>query len=221
MPLSVKLVEITSLILTCIALFISIVRRENKYLFPIQLYIIICIIVPIVDLSYSLFANILSLSSLFALHNIQTLLEISLIYYFLHSRLRSQSFRNSIKIFIVVYIAFCLTFWIKKENSFFAFAPDLIGLEGLLISVPCLFYIYEILSNDMNTDLRSNSNFIVACGLLFYFSISIPIFFCWYVLYYLSPGSDKILTITNQIFFTILIVSFMKAYLCPVPDQQQ
>jgi hypothetical protein len=221
MPLSIKLVEITSLIFTCIALFISIVRRENKCLFPIQLYIITCIIVPIVDLFYSLFTNNQSLSFLFAIYNIETLLEISLIYYFLHSRLKRQGFRNSIKIFIVVYIIFCFTFWIKKENSFFAFAPDLLGLEGLLITIPCLFYIYEILSNDLNIDLRSNSNFIVACGLLFYFSISIPIFFCWYILYYLSPGSDKILTITNQIFFTILIVSFMKAYLCPVPDQQQ
>jgi len=221
MALAINLVEILSLVATFAALSISIVYRDKKNLLPIQFYIVICIIVTLIDLSYSFFINRQLLPLLFAIQNVQTLLEISLIYYFLYTKLKGKRFRNSLKIFISVYFIFCFFIWVYKKNSFFEFAPNLLGIEGLLIIIPCFFLIYEILTGDLRIDLKSNSNFIVACGILFYFSISIPIFFCWGSLYYLSPGSDKILTITNQLCFTILIISFMKAYLCPIPDQQQ
>ena len=71
----------------------------------------------------------------------------------------------------------------------------LYGFESLLIIIPCLFYIYELLKSNLLISLKSDANFISTCGLLFYFSISIPTYFSWYTLYYLSPGFDKILTI--------------------------
>jgi hypothetical protein len=221
MDLAINLIEIISFLNTILALVISIIYRDKKYLFPIQLYLASCIIVETVDLSYAFFAKNQSRTLLSAIQNIQTILEIFLIYCFLYNRLHRKVFQNSIIIFFSIYLTTCFTLWIFKKNSFFIFAPDLLGIEGILITIPCLFYIYEILTSDLIINLKSDSNFIATCGILFYFSISIPIFFCWYILYYISPGSDKILIILNLICSSILILSFMKAYLCPIPDQQQ
>ncbi len=221
MTLAVKVVATTSLIFTFAALFISIVRRDKKYLLPIQLYIIICVIVATIDLVFTIFVNDYSHHLLSAIQNVETILELILIHYFFYTRLQRKGFRNTLIIFTLTFLIICGVFWLKIEKSFFSFAPAILGVEGLFITTASLFYLYEILNNDLVIDLKSNSNFIIACGILFYFGITIPIFFAWYSLYYLSPGSDQILTITNQICFTILIISFMKAYLCPVPNQQQ
>jgi hypothetical protein len=218
---TIKFIETTSLIFTLAALFISIIYRNRRHILPIQLYIISCVITIIIDLTWSIFAKNYSQHLLCAIQNIQTVFEIILIYYFFYARLQRKAFRHTLIIFILIFLIFCCIFWVKKEHSFFSFAPALLGVEGLLITIASLLYLYEILINDLVVDLKSNSNFIIACGILFYFSITVPIFFSWYTLYYLSPGSDITLTIINQICFTILIISFMKAYLCPIPNQQQ
>ncbi|HEY1871058.1 MAG TPA: hypothetical protein VGG71_08370, partial [Chitinophagaceae bacterium] len=119
------------------------------------------------------------------------------------------------------YISLCAFLWIIKKNYFFSFTPDLFGIENILVLIPCLLNIIEILKSDLKTDLKYDPNFIVTCGLLFYFSISIPTFFSWGALYYLVPGFEKILIMTNTTCSILLIVSFMKAYLCLIPDLKQ
>src|SRR5260221_8641534 len=92
MTLPIKIIEIISLIATVFALFISIIWREKKFLLPIQFYIIICIIVEIVDLAFAFFVTNYSHPLLSAIQNIQTILEISLIYYFIYKRLQRKGF---------------------------------------------------------------------------------------------------------------------------------
>lgn len=211
-----------TLIISIFASFvISLIHRKNRDLFPIQLYIIVSLIVN----------GVLNIIELFSLNNkneeygsviinIYSILEISILYYYLYNRIKRLNFRHSMKAFLIVYFSICALHWIIKVKGIFTFVPNLFGFEGILIIVPCFFYIYEILKSDSYIDLKNNAHFIVICGILFYFGITIPSYFSWYNLYYLSPQFIKIVIVTNYTFYTILFISFMKAYLCTASEKK-
>jgi hypothetical protein len=221
MDFAYKITVFISFLALITAFALSIVNREKKDLFQIKLYILISIVVTIIDIFCLLAENNISRKIEPAALNIASLFEISLIYNFLFIRIKGSNFRVSIIIFFIIYLSTCTLIWTINKSSIFSFIPVLFGIEGLLITIPCLFYIYEILKSDLHIDIKSDSNFVVTCGILFYFSVSTPIFFSWYTLYYLSPGFNQILIMSNIICYIILIISFMKAYLCPIPDQPQ
>ena|GEM_PF-1111047 len=221
MDLAHRIIAFLSFLTLIIAFILSIIYRKKKGLFQIKLYIILSIVVTIIDIFFFLFKNGSPQKIDQAVINIASIFEVSLIYNFLFVRIKRKIFRISMIVFFIVYLSICTAVWTISKIAFYSFIPDIFGFEGLLITIPCLFYIYEILMSDLHINLNSDSNFIVTCGLLFYFSVSIPNYFSWYTLYYLSPGFEKILVILNISCFIILNISFMKAYLCPLPDQQQ
>ena len=221
MDLALKLVEIICTIFITIAFFISIVHRSKKYLFPIQLYIFSCLILNIIDLAFGFYGKNQYRFVMYAIYNIQTIFEIFLILYFFYVRLKRKGFRNALISFISFFLLICFVLWIKKESAFFLYIPALLGIEAFLITSASLLYLYEILNNDYLEDLKSNPNFIITCGILFNFGITVPIYFCWDTLFNLAPGSYRILSIISQICFNILIISIVKAYLCPIPNHQR
>lgn len=201
------------------SLIVSLIHREKRELNPIQLYIIVSLLVNgalnfidifFIDRKNGDFES--------ALVNIYSILEISILYYFLFKRIKKPNFRLSMKILLVVYFAICAFLWSIKVKGVCSFTPNLFGFQGILIIIPCFFYLYEILKSDFQIDLKNNANFIITCGLLYYFGITIPSYFSWYNLYYISPGFIKIIIVTNYIFYTILFISFTKAYICTAPD---
>jgi|SRR5450432_88947 hypothetical protein len=210
-----------SLVTIIISFVISKIHQSRKNLFPIQLYIIVSIIANLIFNIFdvlpfkSSYKNIEQVS-----FNIYSLLEISLIYYFLFISIKGKGFRTTMLISLFIFLSICIVGWTLSSTLFFSFAPDLSGTEGLLITIACLFYIYEILKSDLNIDLKSDANFIATCGILFYFSMSIPTYFSWFNLHYLAPGFQKIIILTNSLFYTILFISFMKAFICPIPNQK-
>ena len=212
------------LFLSIIAAFlISSVFRRNKELRPIQLYIILLLAVNSVVMIFFLMdnknENYKNLSSLII--NLFSIFEILVLYYFLYFKLKNAWFRFFTLLFLPIYISLCFALWIMNKKAIFSFLPDLFGIESLLIVIPCLFHIYEILKTEFNINLKSNPNFIVTCGILFFFSVSVPIYFSWYNLYYLAPGFDKTLNISIIFLSSILNISFMKAYLCNNPKLKQ
>jgi hypothetical protein len=221
MEIANQIVNWLSLVTIIITFVISLLYQDRKNLLPIQLYIIVSLVV---NLTLNIF-DILPLKSTYknieqVSFNIYSLLEISLIYYFLFIRIKGKGFHITMLIAFLIFISICIVGWSLSNKLFFSFAPDLSGIEGLLITVACLFYIYEILKSDLHVDLKSDANFIVTCGILFYFSVSIPTYFSWFNLHYMAPGFQKIIILTNSIFYTILFISFMKAYLCPIPGRK-
>jgi hypothetical protein len=203
------------------SLVVSLIHRDKRELIPIQLYIIVSLLVN----------GILNFNDVFypyrknrdfdtALVNIYSILEISILYYFLFKRIKNPNFQLSMKILLVSYFTICTVLWSFKVKGVYSFTPNLFGFQGIFIIVPCLFYIYEILKSDFLIDLKNNGNFIITCGILFNFGITIPSYFSWYNLYYLSPEFIKINILTNYIFYTILFISFMKAYLCIAPEKK-
>jgi hypothetical protein len=220
MDLAYNLMEWLSLIVVLVVLIISLIYRKKKHLFPIQLYIIASFIFTLFERIIIFFRKNGPNEIGGALLNIFSLLELSLLYYFLYLRIKGKGFRISMSIFLITYFTICIRFWTVQANSFFSFWPDLLGLEYLLIVIPCLFYIYEIFKSDLNTDFKANANFIITCGVLFYFSITIPYLFSYYNFYAIAPQFLTLSSLLNSIFYILLFMSFLKAYLCPIPDHK-
>jgi hypothetical protein len=208
----------TSLISIITSLIVSFIYGKKKDLIPIQVYIIVSFLVN----GALKVVEILSIEKQSkeiepALVNIYSILEISILYYYFFKRITRREFRISMRIFLLIYYSACSISWYFGPKGIYNFAPNLFGLEGLLITITCFFYIYEILRSDLSIDLRSNSNFIVTCGILFYFGVTTPSYLSWHNLYYFAPEALKIIIISNYSFYSLLFFSFCKAYVCIVP----
>jgi hypothetical protein len=222
MEIANQITDWFSLITIIAALIISVIYRDKKELIPIQVYIVVSFIFNFIAKIFDSYPKNSTYNHIGEVAlNIYSLLEIAILYYFLFVRIKGNKFRITIIIFFATYLLICFAFWTIRKNAFFAFSPDLFGIECLLITIPCLFYIYEILKSDLPVNLNSDINFIITCGILFYFSISIPSYFSWYNLTLIAPGIVRILILFNSFFYTVLFFSFMKAYLCPIPNQKQ
>jgi hypothetical protein len=222
MEIANQITDWFSLIAIIIALIISVIYRNKKELFPIQVYIVVSFVFNFIAKIFDSYPKKSTYNNIGEVAlNIYSLLEIALLYYFLFVRIRGNKFRITMILFLTTYLIICATFWTTRKDSFFAFSPDLFGIECLLITIPCLFYIYEILKSDLPINLNYDTNFIITCGILFYFSISLPSYFSWYNLTLIAPGIIRILILFNSFFYSILFFSFMKAYLCPTPKLKQ
>jgi len=129
-----------SLFVIMSALITSFVYGNRKNLLSIRVYIIASFIFNLIakvfdyhskNDSYNYIGEIVL--------NIFSLLEISLLYYFLFTRIKNYKFRIIIIIFLLTYYSTCIIFWAVKKNSFYAFSPDLFGVECLFIVIPCFF----------------------------------------------------------------------------------
>ncbi len=83
----------------------------------------------------------------------------------------------------------CSSYWIIIDKEFiFLFDPMLFGIEGILLLIPCLFYIFELLKSNLVIDLKSNPNFISTCGCYFTL-VSQSQFGSAGIIYITSPGA--------------------------------
>jgi hypothetical protein len=222
MDMANQIIDWIALLAIIATFIISIKSKNSKDLLPIKIYIFLSVIfnllIKITDIlpQTNLIASIAHITL-----NIFSILEFTLIYYFLYTRIIGARFRKLMIAIFIIYIGFCSIIWITIPGSFISFIPPLFGLEGFLITIPCFFYIYEILKSDLIINLNSDANFIITCGTLFYFCVSIPTYLSWHNLFYLTPGIDKLLLLSNSIFYAILFISFMKAFLCSIQAQKQ
>jgi hypothetical protein len=221
MEVVLNITEILSFTILVAGFIISLIFKKKKNLFPLQLYFVLSLICNSIDIYYNFFDKRGSIHFQNAILNSSSIIEIFIIYLFLYNKIKRLIFRKLIIIFSLVYFTTCIIVWSSGKRLFFEFLPNLFGFEGLLIVAPCLFYICELLKSDLRINLNSDANFVATCGLFFYFSISVPTYFGWVTLYYLSPGYNRILILTILISYILLIVSFIKAYLCPIPSSQQ
>jgi hypothetical protein len=222
MELAINIADCLAILSILIAFIVSLTRRNDKTLFTIQLYIIVSLIVNIfleiteIIPTYDPTGRIASVVS-----NIYSLIEISLLLYFINGNLRGKGFRATLKILLLLYFSICLLIWTSKYQALFFIVPHLFGIENFLIVVACLFYFYEVLNSELVLNFKSDAIFIVTCGLLFYFSIMTPLLFSYFIWVNVAPELNQIVRIMNMMFYSILFISLMKAYLCPSPKQKQ
>jgi hypothetical protein len=221
MDLTLKIVDWIFFLTVIVAFVVSVRRPGNTDLRPIQVYIVVMLIEDILLEFIGILPHIKdNLKYTNIVLNISSLFEISIIFYFLNKIIVKKSFRIAMLIFLVFYLMVCLYVWTGKYKAFFYVVPQLFGLENFLITVACLFYFYEILNSEIIINIRSNSNFTVICGLLFYFSIMTPLSFSYFIWLKSAPELNSVIQIMNMIFYSILFISLIKAYLCPFPEQK-
>jgi len=217
MEITLNVAEYISIAIILITLIISFLHQEKKGLRLIQLYIFISLFVNVIlkILDYSLEkASTRRLSNLFI--NIYSLLEISILFFFLRGIIKERRFRISMNIFFLLYILICAIVWTFLNGAIFKSIPALYGFENLFLTIWCFFFMYETMKSDLIINFKSDSNFIAICGILFYFSITTPFFFSIYTLN--KIGLQNLFYFFNSISYTLLFIAFMKAYLCPIQE---
>ncbi len=214
-----NILEWLNLLVLAFALVLSLVVRKHQDLLLIQFYIIISLGLNIWlkiaehlpnDIQYKYISGFVV--------NIYSIIEFSLIYLFLFRLITRGEFRISMRLFYIFYVSLNTAVWMAYKRSIFRPISHLYGLESILITIACLFYFLEILKSDRIIDFKSNSEFIVVCGLLFYFSISVPFFFSVSSTYKFKLFD--IIASFNTLFYILMFVSFLKAYLCPLAEQK-
>ena len=204
-----------------VALIVSLVHKNRTHLFPIKLYIIVSLCVNIIiKISDLLPGNQFLAIINHIILNIYSILEIGLLYYFVYGILNGKHFRITLIVFFGLYLFLYASIWIYTQKPFFLTEGPPFAFENLLVTVPCLFVIYEYMNSDLIIDFKSDANFIIICGMLFYFSITTPFYFGYSILENLTPNFFKIFSILNFAFYSLLFISFTKAYLCPLPEQK-
>jgi hypothetical protein len=66
-----------------------------------------------------------------------------------------------------------------------------------------------------SVEINKDSNFIAISGILFYFSASVPYYFSSSQELNLPANFFVVYDCINYAFYTILFLTFIKAYLCP------
>jgi hypothetical protein len=155
-----------------------------------------------------------------AMLNLYSILEISLIYLFISRIIVRISIRISMKILYSIYVIFCAIFWLYFPNAITLNIPHLFALEGIMITIICLLYFYEFMKSGLAGDIQENTHFIVICGILFYFSTTVPFYFSSNSLLKISPALRIVSDCINYCFYTTLFLTFIKAYLCPIRVQK-
>src|SRR5450432_4921183 len=128
MEIANQIVNWLSLVTIIIAFVISVLYQSRKNLLPIQLYIIVSIVANLILNIFDLlpikssYKNIEQVS-----FNIYSLLEISLIYYFLFISIKGKGFRTTMLISLFIFLSICIVGWTLSSTLFFYFASELSG----------------------------------------------------------------------------------------------
>jgi|SRR5450432_1304878 len=152
--------------------------------------------------------------------NIFNIISFSLFINFFYRIMTSEKNKVIVIIIYFLYIIFCLGVYLILPKTFISFLPPLYAVGFLFIVVVSLIYILEILNSDLDSDFKSNPVFIAVCGILFYSSVTIPMFFFSHIIYEAANNYYLIYNGLIGIFLILLFFTFIKAFLCPLPEQK-
>lgn len=201
---------------TLVSFIISWTHRRHKQLFLIQIYITASLVV---DLLSSLTELVFLDSKIWreidcVSLNLFSILEITIIYLYIIKTIGRKLFRTGMKILYMIYICFCIIIWLSFPKALISNTPHLYALEGIIITVFCLLYFYELMHLPPKEEIWNKPDFWVISGLLFYFSITCPFYMLLNGLNS-TPLANIIFSSFNYCLYTILFISLIKAYLCP------
>ncbi len=207
---------------TLVSFVISWKYRAHKQLFLIRIYIAASLFVDILSSATELFFPQSKICGEIynCVINFYSLLEISIIYLFIRKITIEKRMRKGMKILYLIYIFSCAILWIYFPQAVVLNIHHLYAFEGVLITAICLLYFFEFVNRDFQKDIFKNPRFIIICGILFYFSTTVPYYFTSTSLLQISPSFRIIYDCINYCFCTILFLTFIKAYLCPIPIQK-
>ena len=206
---------------TGIAFFVSIRRGNKKYLYPITLYIMVSFANNIILKAIEYF---LDPRTFIAVSSIEiyaySVIELFLVTYFIFKTINSKTLRNITISAFPVYIVFSVFTVFLLKKRIISFLPPLFGIENFLITIPCLFYFYELAKSDLNLNFKSNDIFIAIFGIFTCFSIATPYYLFNYILFLISKPYPPFYLLFNLTSYSFLFIVLTKAYLCPYQEQK-
>ena len=199
------------------ALIVSMIRR-NIHLRPVQIYLFSTLFFYIVAIFPShtpeggkLFDRIFNLSILF---------DITILYYYFQTLITQIRLKTWLLISYLIFMSMTFYFWLGPMHTFQKFWGTLYGLENLFITIPCIFYFYQIFRSEEIIDYKSNSHFFVMCGVFFFYGTTFPFYVSYKIMYEVTPELYSVLLTVNNILSAILFSTIIKAYLCPLPKEK-
>jgi hypothetical protein len=211
--LLIEISESISVLFLAFTLIIALKHRDNN-LKLITIYIVVTIIYSLTDVWACIFTPT-NYKFLSVLYNSYDILEFTIINSFIFSRLRSTTLRIVSVLCFLFYFLMC---YIDFSHFHFSnFTPIMAGIGYIFIAIPSLLLIFEVLKSDLKTDLRSNPDFLIGSGCLFYYSLCIPISFFLGNAFFANNILDiaPYLVCLTYFFYAFLIYTFIRAYLSP------
>jgi hypothetical protein len=211
-----EIAESITVLMLVYALIVALKYRRNNNLILITIYIVVSIVFGLVDVLMSIIKHD-AYTFFAAMYNLYDVFEFCIINTFLFLEMKYNSSRIGTLLCSAIYFSICAIAWFIKFHAFFQYTPILQGIEYIFIAIPSLLLIFEILKSDLITELRFNPDFLIASGLLFYYSLSVPIMFFLGNAFFSYDTRDiyQYLVDVTYVFYAVLIYTFIKAYLCP------
>ncbi len=144
--------------------------------------------------------------------NIFVIIEFIVIYIFLYQIIQSKRVKQGMKISSILFLLISIYTWIW-EGGILNNPSEISIIEAFLITIPVLYYFVECLSNLTYSKITDNPNFWVNIGLLFLFTLNMPLFLVNTLFPFMLLGSIYIM---NYVAYIVLYLFLTYAYLCKV-----
>jgi len=141
--------------------------------------------------------------------------ELTIIYLFLKQILFSRAIKAMLGFVLILYYVLILYFSIFLKIPKLPI-PELFIAQAVLIVPPTTFYFYELFKIVPKLDLLREPAFWICTGVLIYFLCTLPLFLSKNSIFDLigNINYDTTVYCINYIFYSILFLFIIKAYLC-------
>lgn len=190
--------------------------RELKYLPTYALISFIQTLLCFVSIIYNI-KKIVSINT-FSIY-LFIVIEILIFYDLLFQKINFPKFKLTMYFIEFFFISFTIYTAITHSLSTMV-PPELSIINSICISLPCLFYFYELFSQPPNFSLTKEPSFWVIIGFLFLAISTMPFYFLQNYLGKNFPNLlDNIYTISS-FFYCVMFFMILKAFLCnPKPTK--
>ena len=204
--------------LTILAALIVSLIRKNKELRPVRLYIASSLLFGVIPLliTHTEEGRILH----YELFNIAIIIDLSILYYYYQTLLYRPALRYTLFTCYTIFAGLVLYLWLGPMHTFQKFWVTLYGIDNLFMTIPGFLYFYQIFRSDEISDFKTNPNFFVVCGIIFFYGTTFPFYISYNMMYDVTPGLYRVFVIVNNLLSAILFITIIKAYLCPQPEQR-
>ena len=199
-----------------ITVVVSLVHRGHKELQPIRIWLIYVLADELLDWVVKLSSHRAFLSYRPIHTNLETIINLSLLYIFFAGVITRPFFRVSMLVMYISYLVACVIMWVPLGH-FKDFSGSLIGFNYFCIAIPCVFYFYDLLRSELETDLKKDPVFYVVCGIFCFYAVAVPFGITYKILYDATPWVMGFLITTSAVFDLVMKIFIIKAFLCPVP----
>lgn len=141
------------------------------------------------------------------------IIEFAIFYNLILQLLKSTYLKASLYSITILFIAFCIYSWAKIDFS--TYIPGFFYItDSICLTIPCLFYFYEIFTATPIINLSNQPSFWIVIGFSFLAICTLPFYLLEHYLYENFRDFYDRACILNYVFYCLLFFLISKAFLC-------